>query len=264
MASLSSPETAVSFAAAAAVPAIEVQRVDFGFDAAGNGSRVLLFSGFSCVVAAGSAVAIMGASGVGKSTLAAIMAGSVRPHAGAVCYGPDVRRPSDVSYVDQQPMNVVFPWQSVAENIEYPLRRLRWTVSSRRQRVEQLLGAFRLEHVFRAFPARLSGGELQRLALARSLSWQPRIVVLDEAFSALDPVTRAVTLRTTKALVTADDATLVAITHSITDAMAIADRCLVLDGRPATIVVDIDVQGRSLSDATVRALVIGAIRDGHL
>ncbi len=104
--------------------ALELEDIDFSFAARFNGINGALYKDFSLRIEQGSIVTIMGASGAGKSTLGRIMAGIVIPQKGIVRRSPDFTRPSDLVYVDQHPMNGVFPWQTVLENVRYPLEKL--------------------------------------------------------------------------------------------------------------------------------------------
>ncbi|MGA2359518.1 MAG: ATP-binding cassette domain-containing protein, partial [Terriglobales bacterium] len=115
--------------------ALELEDIDFSFAARVNGINVALYKDFSLRIEQGSIVTIMGASGAGKSTLGRIMAGIVIPQKGIVRRSPDFTRPSDLVYVDQHPMNGVFPWQTVLENVRYPLEKLKWESRERRDRI---------------------------------------------------------------------------------------------------------------------------------
>ncbi|MFB3916620.1 MAG: ABC transporter ATP-binding protein [Terriglobales bacterium] len=203
-----------------------------------NGAK--LYTGFNLEIEQGTILALMGASGSGKSTLGKIMAGIIRPTAGRIDWSPQFKKRSDVVYIDQQPMNSVFPWQSVRRNLEYPLEKLGWADEEARARIAYLVSLFRLEAVLDAFPAHISGGELQRLALARCLSWKPELVILDEPFSALDGKIKADIIAALHELAASDRMTLVLITHNISDALAIGTRCIVIGERPVRIISDLE------------------------
>ncbi len=245
-------------------PAVDIRNVGFSFRADKSSAPRVIFEGFSLRVDSGSSLVIMGCSGVGKSTLAGLMTRRLVPHSGTVEYASVIQRPYDVTFVDQTPMNNVFPWQSVRDNIEYPLRKLLWSARQRGDRVSRLIELFRLGGVMHSFPARLSGGELQRLALARQLSWQPRIAVLDEVFTALDVETRACCVAALKTIVKEEQTTIVMITHSVSDAISMADRCIVLGGRPASAVCDFTVQNGNISEGVFTQTLRRAICDGYI
>src|SRR5208282_5803099 len=114
----------MSSAALSTHGALELEDIGFSYTARVNGGDGALFKDFSLRIEQGSIVTIMGASGAGKSTLGRIMAGIVIPQKGVVRRSPDLTQPSDLVYVDQHPMNGVFPWQTVLENVRYPLQKL--------------------------------------------------------------------------------------------------------------------------------------------
>jgi NitT/TauT family transport system ATP-binding protein len=227
-----------------------------------------LYTGFDLAIEQGSIVALMGASGSGKSTLGKIMAGIIRPTAGRVDWSPQFKRKADIVYIDQHPMNSVFPWQSVRGNLEYPLEKLGWGEQESQARISYLVSLFRLEGVLEALPAQISGGELQRLAVARCLSWKPELVILDEPFSALDSKVKAELIRALHELAAKDGMTLVLITHNISDALAVGTRCVVIGERPVRIISDLEFSAPFPRDEAavdydnMQQALISGIRDG--
>jgi NitT/TauT family transport system ATP-binding protein len=220
--------------------ALELEDIDFTYASRLNGGNEPLYKGFSLRIEQGSIVTIMGASGAGKSTLGRIMAGIVTPQRGSVRRSPEFTQPSDLVYVDQHPMNGVFPWQTVLENVRYPLQKLGWGGHERRDRICYLMNLFRLSALSDVYPAQLSGGELQRLALARCLSWKPKLVILDEPFSALDGKVKAEITSALHELALNDRMTLVLITHNVSDALALGMRCIIIARRPVRVMSDLD------------------------
>jgi NitT/TauT family transport system ATP-binding protein len=258
----------MSTAALSTASALQLEDIDFSYPAPSDGVDGPLYKEFSLCVEQGSIIAIMGTSGAGKSTLGRIMAGILTPRSGVVRRSPEFSRPSDLVYMDQHPMNGVFPWQTVVENVRYPLEKLRWDGARRRDRICYLMSLFRLGALAEAYPAQLSGGELQRLALARCLSWQPKLVILDEPFSSLDGRVKAEITCALHELALSDRLTLVLITHNVSDALALGMRCVVLAKRPVRVISDLAYRSgfpRDEStpdyDAMQQALVNG-IRDG--
>lgn len=219
--------------------ALQLEGIDFSYPRPSDGQESALYEDFSLRIEPGSTVAVMGRSGAGKSTLGRIMAGILPPRNGIVRRSPDYTRPSDLVYLDQHPMNGVFPWQTVVGNIRYPLEKLSWDGPRRRDRVCYLMSLFRLGGLSDAHPAQLSGGELQRLALARCLSWQPKLVILDEPFSALDGKVKAEITSALHELALKDRLTLVLITHNVSDALALSTRCVILARRPVQVISDL-------------------------
>ena len=248
-------------------PALRMRGVDFSYCAAPNGPRPL-YSDFELTIETGSVVAVMGASGCGKSTLGKMMARIIGPTAGRIEWSPQFSRRADVVYMDQHPMNSIFPWQTVRRNLEYPLEKLQWNEPESRARVGYLASLFRLDTVLDSLPAQISGGELQRLALARCLSWRPGLVILDEPFSALDRDVKTNIGQALHELATKDGMTVVLITHNVSDALAIGMRYVIIGDRPVRVISDLEFKsphprqrGAIDYDAMEKAL-IACIRDG--
>ncbi len=207
-------------------------------------------------VAPGEALAILGRSGCGKSTLLHILAGLMRPSAGAVYLdGKAVEGPSPRwVMMFQQPS--LFPWMQVAQNVGIGLRFARLPKVEVASRVAEALRLVDLESHAEANVQDLSGGQQQRVALARSLVMKPELLLLDEPFSALDAFTRAALQRDVRSIVKRLGLTLVIVTHDIDEAALMADRALIMAGPPGTIVeaVTIDIKGqRERKDPEVRA-----------
>ncbi len=222
---------------------LELRAVSFsyGWSTDGEPDGEQIFSDFSLAIERGTRVAVMGCSGSGKSTLGRLLTGLLKPQRGWIYRNPDLELAHNVVYIDQNPMNSVFPWQRVEQNIRYPLQKLGWKPGQIEARVDRLLETFQLQDLRRPYPANISGGQLQRLALARCLSWQPRFVVLDETFSALDKRTKDSILLALPDLLEEDETTVVLITHNAPDVFLIANRCVVLANRPASITEDIPI-----------------------
>ncbi len=248
----------------AAAFALRLRGVDFAYCGSQRNGR--LYDGFHLSVEQGSVLALMGPSGSGKSTLGKLMARIIRPTAGRVEWSAEFRNRSDVVYMDQHAMNSVFPWQTVRRNLEYPLEKLHWDERESQARVEYLTSLFRLEPLLRSLPAQISGGELQRVALARCLSWRPELVILDEPFSALDRDVKSDISLALRELAAKDGMTIVLITHSISDALAIGTRFVVVGDRPVRIVSDLAFDDPShlagLDRDGMEETLIACIRDG--
>jgi NitT/TauT family transport system ATP-binding protein len=247
--------------------AVRVRGVDFSY-CSGPANGRTLYSGFELAIEQGSVVALMGTSGCGKSTLGKMMARIIGPTAGRVEWSPEFRKRADVVYMDQHPLNSIFPWQTVGRNLEYPLEKLGWSDQESRARISYLASLFRLEAVMEALPAQISGGELQRLALARCLSWRPGLAILDEPFSALDRDVKTNIILALHELAAKDGMTVVLITHNVSDALAIGARYVVIGDRPVRIVSDLEFKsphprerGTVDYDRMERALV-ACIREG--
>lgn len=181
-------------------------------------------------------VAILGPSGCGKSTLLRMIAGLLTPTTGRVeVFGLPVTGPrDDIGIVFQKP--TLLPWATVEDNVVFPVRHKTGHVSDRdRQRAQELLAMVGLEGFGKRLPDELSGGMQQRVGIARALHLDPDILLMDEPFSALDALTREVMGFDLLRIFAARPKTVVFITHSVSEAALLADRVLVMSGRPGTV-----------------------------
>ena len=227
---------------------------------AGGRERLVALDGVDLTIVAGEVVALIGPNGSGKSTLLRVMAGLLAPERGTVVLddrpvdGPSPR----IGLVFQEPR--LLPWRTAADNITYPLELAGWPADRRAARLAVLTERVGLDPAIAGHrPAELSGGTRQRVALARALALEPDVLLLDEPFSALDALTRERFDLELLRLWERSAATIVMVTHSIPEAIMVADRVVVLSPRPGRVVADIEVQlGRprtigDLDDAIVSA-----------
>ncbi len=190
-------------------------------------------------------VAIIGPNGCGKSTLLRLVSGLLSADRGAIeldgtpVTGPDPR----IGFVFQEPR--LLPWRDAAGNVEYPLELAGWTRSRREEQVRDLLGLVGLREFAGARPHALSGGMRQRVSIARALALGPSVLLLDEPFSALDALTRERFNTELLNLWERTATTILLVTHSIAEAVYLADRVVVLSPRPGRVVADIPVAARS-------------------
>jgi NitT/TauT family transport system ATP-binding protein len=205
--------------------------------------------------------AVVGPSGCGKSTLLDIIAALALPSAGIVTLeGQPIgdRVPDGVGVVFQE--NACFPWLNVADNIVFGLRRQpldKMEVERRLQYALQLMG---LADFARAFPSQLSGGMRQRVCIARTLVMQPRLILLDEPFGALDQQTRLLMGDELLRIWRATGATVLLITHALDEAAMLADRVAVMSARPGQILEIIETGwARDRDSQIVSAPEFGAI-----
>ena len=212
-----------------AAAAIAVRAVDQVFGA------VVALSQIELDVAAGEFVCLLGPSGCGKSTLLNAIAGFLSPSAGEICVaGRAVVGPGpDRGMVFQE--YALFPWMTVAENIGFGLQIKQLPRAQIGARVDQLLARFGLHEFRDHFPKDLSGGMRQRVAIARVLALDPPILLMDEPFAALDALTRQTLQDDLLRLWTELHKTIVFVTHSIDEALYLADRVVVMTYRPGTI-----------------------------
>jgi NitT/TauT family transport system ATP-binding protein len=197
-----------------------------------------LFNNLCLSFRRGETVALMGTSGSGKSTLAKLLTRVIQPGSGRIRWSEEFLPPHEVMYTDQAPMSSVFPWQTVAENLIWPLRKRRWSDSAVAERAGELLKLFRLEHVQRALPKHISGGELQRLAVARCTSWRPKALVLYESLSSLDRHSKKLVTSALRQEIERSSLLVILITHNLSEALSLADRCVVLGEDGAGVVAD--------------------------
>lgn len=195
----------------------------------------------------GQFTSIIGPSGCGKSTLLRIVGGLLEPSAGAVVIdgaGPhDAQRRHDIGIVFQEP--ALLPWRTVAGNVRLPLE-----IDGSRRRgtnAESLLDLVGLSEFRDYYPHQLSGGMSQRVAIARALAVDPTLLLMDEPFGALDEITRGA-MRYELLRIWASQAeaaarkTVLFVTHSITEAIVMSDRIVVINGRPGRVVADVAVE----------------------
>jgi sulfonate transport system ATP-binding protein len=188
--------------------------------------------GIDLDVDAGSFVAIVGRSGCGKSTLLRLLAGLDRPSNGSIAVDRQTQGWQDVvRLMFQEPR--LLPWQRVTNNVEVGLTHAR-DGRDRRRQAEEALAQVGLHGRGRNWPAVLSGGQKQRVALARALVSHPRLLLLDEPLGALDALTRIEMQGLVETVWQDKGFTAVVVTHDVSEAVALADRILLLeDGRVA-------------------------------
>ncbi|MFE3222760.1 ABC transporter ATP-binding protein [Nocardia sp. NPDC059228] len=174
----------------------------------------------------GEFLAVLGPSGSGKSTLLRILAGLENLTAGTVSWSADGARPR-TGVVFQQ--SLLLPWLTVIENISVARRFAAHRHEFDRRHPETLLRRFGLDGLADRYPSELSGGQAQRVAVLRAVATRPRLLLLDEPFSALDPATRIDLRQWLAELVAELAATVVLITHDVDEAIALSDRIVLLD-----------------------------------
>jgi NitT/TauT family transport system ATP-binding protein len=187
-------------------------------------------------------ISIIGQSGCGKTTLLRILAGLIKPTSGEVkAEGRSLWTGESRDRVTISKLGLVFqeanlfPWYTVEENISLPLKLRGVAKSERVARAQDLCGLVGLTGFEKNYPRELSGGMRQRTAIARALSYRPGILLMDEPFGALDALTRDKMNLELQRIAEATEATVVLVTHSINEAVFLADRVVLLTPRPGRI-----------------------------
>lgn len=197
-------------------------------------------------VPAGQFLCIVGPSGCGKSTILNLIAGLLKPTSGSVAiFGKTVHEPNkNIGYMLQQ--DYLFPWRTVLKNSQLGLE-IHGLLNQPRymEKVQSLLKTYGLFDFLDHYPHQLSGGMRQRVALVRTLALEPQLFLLDEPFSALDYQTRTTIQEEVWWALRKRGSTIIMVTHDIGEAVALADRVIVLTRRPTTVksAFDIDWEG---------------------
>jgi NitT/TauT family transport system ATP-binding protein len=212
--------------------------------------------------APGRTTALVGPSGCGKSTILRMIAGLETPSAGRIEIGgeppAETLRRAGLSVAFQDPS--LLPWRTVRGNIELALSLARRKLD--RAAVDQLIGLVGLDGFAETRPAALSGGMRQRAAVARALATMPWLLLLDEPFGAVDELTRQQLSQDLPRIWKARGTTTILVTHSVTEAVMLSDRVLVLSPRPAELVAEIAVDlPRTRAPEDMRRPEFGAVVD---
>jgi NitT/TauT family transport system ATP-binding protein len=183
-------------------------------------------------------VCVLGPSGSGKSTLLRALAGLVKPTRGSFNFDTHDSPPC-IGFVFQKA--TLMPWRTVIENILLPLELQNMPAEQMREKAQEMVELVGLQGFENSLPRDLSGGMAQRVALSRALIHQPDILLLDEPFGSLDALTRERMWMELSRLWQARQTTVLMVTHSISEALFLADRVLVLSARPGKIKLDLRV-----------------------
>ncbi len=217
-------------------PAIGLSGVSKSFPGP-NGERLEVLRNVDLTVAEHSIVGLLGTSGAGKSTLLNIIAGILKPDRGRICIcGAPSEELNDwcaASYMFQE--DRLLPWRTALRNVEFALEAGSTPAAERTRRAREALGLVGLSLFEDAFPYQLSGGMRSRVALARSLVTEPRILLMDEPFSRLDAQTRGLMHEELLRIHRMKPMTVVFVTHDVEEAVVLADQVAVMTPRPGTI-----------------------------
>jgi len=221
-------------------PLIDIEHVEKVFVTVAN-ERIHALSDISLSIEDGEFVTIVGPSGCGKSTLLKILAGLQPVTSGSVLLdGTPVSAPrQDIGIVFQNP--VLFPWRTIMQNVLLPAEVQGKPMAEARTRARTLLEMVGLGEFENKYPMELSGGMQQRASITRALINDPRILLMDEPFGALDAMTREQMNLELQRIWSESGKTVMLITHSIPEAVFLADRVIVLSARPGRIAREIKV-----------------------
>ena len=216
-------------------------------------NRRTLLEGVSLTAKAGAITAIVGPNGSGKTTLLRVIADLEQPTSGSVrvngVTARDARLGRQYGYVFQAP--ALYPWRTIERNVMLPLEVMGVPRAERRRRAQACLELVGLEGFERKHPWQLSGGMQQRASIARALSFEPKLLLMDEPFGALDEIVRDKLNEQLLGLWARTGKTVVFVTHSIPEAVFLSTRIVVMSPRPGRIVdvIDVDLPGPRTLDA---------------
>jgi NitT/TauT family transport system ATP-binding protein len=233
---------------------LQIKNVSKTYDADGD-NPVHALDGVDLNIAEGEFVSVIGPSGCGKSTLFNIIGGLIDDHEGEVLIdGREVDGAhKDVGVVFQE--ESTFPWRSTLDNVAFPLEIEGIDRAEREETARKFIQLVGLEGFENHFPAQLSGGMKQRTAVARTLAYEPGIMLMDEPFGALDEQTRMLLGDKMLEIWAALNQTMLLITHNITEAVQLSDRVVVMSYRPGIIkeIIPIDLPRPRTSEVIATA-----------
>ncbi|HHV63793.1 MAG TPA: ABC transporter ATP-binding protein [Peptococcaceae bacterium] len=211
---------------------VELQNVGKTFHSAWGSVEALRDINFSCFES--EFISIVGASGCGKTTLLRIIAGLEKPSSGEAFFnGEKIEGPGyDRAVVFQEPR--LFPWLTVEKNISLPIQSQKGSQKTE-QIVEQVLRLVEMSNFRKAYPYELSGGMAQRVAIARALAFEPKALLMDEPFSALDAQTRSRLQLQFIDLWRKTNRTVILVTHDIEEALILSQKVVIMTPSPGTI-----------------------------
>jgi NitT/TauT family transport system ATP-binding protein len=212
---------------------LEMQGVDKTF----NGAVVALRK-MSLVVNEGDFISLLGPSGCGKSTALRLISGLMPPTAGRIVWDGG-EHAGDLGMVFQEP--TLMPWASVAQNVWLPFRLRGTAFRAVEPQIMEMLALVGLDRFAGAYPRELSGGMKMRVSIARAMVTQPRLILMDEPFAALDEITRQKLNNDLLALKARIGCTVIFVTHSVFESVFLSDRVLVMAARPGRVIRELTV-----------------------
>jgi NitT/TauT family transport system ATP-binding protein len=237
-------------------PIISIQNLTKRYQSADSGS-VLALENIDLDIQKGEFVSLIGPSGCGKSTLLRIIADLIQASTGSVTVNgkpaSQARKDRDYGMVFQSA--TLYDWRTIIKNVQLPLEIMRYPRAERDRRAREMLQLVELSDFADKYPWQLSGGMQQRVSIARALAFEPKIMLMDEPFGALDEMTRE---RMNNELLriwrTIEGMTVIFVTHSIPEAVYLSTRVVVLSPRPGRIAEIIDIPLPQPRDSATREL----------
>ncbi|HUK60050.1 MAG TPA: ABC transporter ATP-binding protein [Stellaceae bacterium] len=222
---------------------IEVEHISHGFARAPESEDVFpVLNDVSFSIRDGCIASLLGPSGCGKTTLLRLMHGLVRPLAGEIRIdGATVRKPATDRTMVFQEFNLL-PWRTALRNIEFAPEMHGLGATERRARAATALARVGLAGFANYYPHQLSGGMKQRVGLARALSTNPKFLLMDEPFGALDPQIREIMQIELLKLLEAEGKTIVLVTHSIDEAIFLSDTIVIFSANPGRVLATVEIE----------------------
>ena len=218
-------------------PIIEFDQVSLSY------GEIAILSDLSFAITTGTVTCVIGPSGCGKTTVLRLVGGFLRASAGTVLIAGAVRtRPTrDVAVVFQDYSRALLPWRSVFDNVSLALEAEGTPRAERRDRIEGMLALVGLQDHARKYPSQLSGGMQQRVQIARCLAQEPKILLMDEPFGALDAQTRSVLQDELLRIQQERRVTVLFVTHDLEEALYLGHRIITLAANPGRVGRSVDV-----------------------
>ena len=225
----------------APIPMLSVQQLKKVYQV--EGGQIEAVRNLTFDVPAGQLVCVVGPSGAGKTTLLKCIAQLLSPTSGTIqLKGETITEPpKSMAVVFQEYGRSLFPWMSVRQNVELPLKNARVPKAERTRLVDEALASVELDHVPDTYPWQLSGGMQQRVAIARAVAYKPEVLLMDEPFAAVDAQTRADLEDLIRGIWQQLGVTILFITHDIDESVYLGQRVLVLSNSPTVIQEDLAI-----------------------
>ncbi len=213
---------------------------DIRYSVFNQGIQYEILRDISISIAKGEIIVLLGSSGVGKTTLLRIISQLIIPSHGSVIFNTQAQKNQRLyGYVFQEPR--LLPWRRVLKNVLFGLEEMPLKKKDKLKRAEEVLSMVKLTGLEHRWPYQLSGGQMQRVSIARALVVHPKILLMDEPFSSLDVLTRAQLQNNLLEIQNSTGTSIFFVTHDISEAIMLADRIFILQGSPAVVADEIQI-----------------------